>query len=556
MEYRKNIIVKNVIVITHRTKELFARFMITPVLIMMLGLSPAICQETLLEKTAREIRTQASLPSIGSIYGRPLPLFANWSTGHHKAGKGWTPEFQFEILKEGRHFLPNFSQSQQDLDYYQLLKIYSILDMPVSFTDSQWERILTSDPFYYDLPFEINPNVVTTDGELLSKVTPMGLIEHWTSAGEKVTDTQSLDIIQELYPDPKKVILLSNNEHSKLSWRDANKSQRFVDFYGEGKTDVEKREIFGDRWISLYRGLFDGMINGLSNDAWKQRVEFVGYDAFRPPFMGRWWGWNNYALSINGRGSPWPDVWDGSSISYYTHDWNGTTDYKVWSPQIESMNFIPELKRVLNKNPNHWFEMGVWDGTWHNKREGKIEYYENQGQVYTPERYAGFVKYGMWMLRPRVVREFRGWAEFVENHIEYTMAASDVVEEVYENKTLQRFWRYGQLVANPNGEHPYKHNLTQEQKAEERWYLLDVNVNELPIEESQLNKEINVFALAIKYESRKARKKGGKARDEFMVLTFSPLANYESVIVTVPGYGDVTVDSTQEGSINIFKRDL
>jgi len=35
------------------------------------------------------------------------------------------------------------------------------------------------------------------------------------------------------------------------------------------------------------------------------------------------------------------------------------------------------------------------------------------GQRWSPDRYAGFVQFGMWLLRPRAVEEFRGWMETV-----------------------------------------------------------------------------------------------------------------------------------------------
>ncbi len=512
-----------------------------------------LCIDTALCETVAEVRAQAILPSRGSIFGRPLPLMSHWGTGKHQAGKGWTPQLQLDLIKEGRHILPTFDPkgSSSDINYFAPYEILAYLKMPITFAMSQWERKLSQEP-YYSYPAEINPNVVRAeDGEILKKVSPFGLKEHWHEVG--VATTTPLDTIQSIYPNPEKIIFLSNNEHSKLRWVDANTSRRFLDQYGAGTTAEQKRQIVGDSWINLYSGMLEGMVEGLTNENWKRSASFVGYEAFRRSSMGRWWGWQNYDLHIDGRKSPWPDVWDGNSPSYYTHDWNASTDYTVWSPQIQAMNWIPAIEEAQDRNPNYWFELSVWDGTWFSRREGKIEHYESQGQVYNPDRYQGYAKYGMWLTRPRVVREFRGWAEPFEKYGEYSLALSDAVEEIYDDSKLQKFWRYGELVHNPEGQHPYQNNLTDEQKEEKRWYLLDVDVNE-PLN-GTLMQEIKVFALALKLSpSRKERKKCvTPPKDLYLVLTFSPLASYESVIVTIPGHGDVLVSSSPKGDINIVE---
>ena len=95
-------------------------------------------------------------------------------------------------------------------------------------------------------------------------------------------------------------------------------------------------------------------------------------------------------------------MWDGGSPSYYTHDWNGSTDYTTWSPQIEFMNLVFMQKEAYKLNPRFWFEFSVWDGCQKNPPYlSKDEYYRRQGQSYNPQRYGGFVQFGMWLLRPR-----------------------------------------------------------------------------------------------------------------------------------------------------------
>ena len=72
--------------------------------------------------------------------------------------------------------------------------------------------------------------------------------------------------------------------------------------------------------------------------------------------VGRWSGWKEYSLITTGRLDPSPWCWDGGSPSYYLHNWMALTDYTLWSPQVESMNWVFALKEVYRTRPEFWFE--------------------------------------------------------------------------------------------------------------------------------------------------------------------------------------------------------
>jgi len=55
-------------------------------------------------------------------------------------------------------------------------------------------------------------------------------------------------------------------------------------------------------------------------------------------------------------------VWDGASVPYYTFNWDWTTDFKVWSPQVQAMNWVPMLELTRQMRSRFWFEMSTWDG--------------------------------------------------------------------------------------------------------------------------------------------------------------------------------------------------
>src|SRR5690606_35663287 len=123
-------------------------------------------------------------------------------------------------------------------------------------------------------------------------------------------------------------------------------------------------------------------------------------------------GWIAYSLYTKGRLDIGPLTWDGGSPSYYTDDWNNRRDFHVWSPQVEFMNLVFMQRQALELNPQFWFEFSTWDG-YHNDPERSKTYPSTRatlrqaGQTYNPERYAGFVQFALWMMRPRAVRDFR-----------------------------------------------------------------------------------------------------------------------------------------------------
>jgi hypothetical protein len=309
-----------------------------------------------------------------------------------------------------------------------------------------------------------------------------------------------------------------------------------------------KRKVIGDGWLERYGALLESMRAGLASEQWRKKVKFVGYEAFPPVHFGRWAGWKEYSLSTPGRLDPFPLCWDGGSPSYYLHNWMALTDYTLWSPQVESMNWVFMLDDVHRARPEFWFELSTWDGNVPGQANDKRMFYARQGQLFTPPRYEGFVQYGMWLLRPRVVRDFRGYLETVDYAGPYFQPILDAVDRVYRDPVLQRFWRQGKLVANRKGKHPFQADVPPEYKDVERWFLLDTSLTpkELRAEEfdnanpPSRQTEIPVFALALVLGSAPER--------EWLVYAHAPRQARTGVEITVPDYGAITVDVPQAGS--------
>jgi hypothetical protein len=281
---------------------------------------------------------------------------------------------------------------------------------------------------------------------------------------------------------------------------------------------------------------------------WSNRTLFIGYGAFGPSHFGRWPGWTVYSLHTAGRIDPDHLCWDGGSPSYYTHNWDASTDYRVHSPQIESMNWVFMLEAVQKERPEFWFEISIWDGDTgpKSKSKSKRDFYKKQGQEFTPARYAGFVQFGMWLLTPRVVREFRGSTETRDRQGVFFEALASGVDRVYTNDVLRRFWRKGRLVPNRARKHPYQSKIPEEYEKTDRWFLLDTDLD--PPRPWKHTTEIPVFALA--------RVMGEAGAREWLIYAHSPLKHRPGVSITIPEYRSVKADVSVGGSfIHVIEKE-
>lgn len=521
-----------------------------------------VCAEQpteLARKVAEDIRREALLPPNGAA-GKPLPLLSHWNMGSH--GKGWTTAYQIELLNKGHRILPwmGWPRANPDADeksrerfndyYAGLLALSRELKLPISFRGTQWEAMLVKKP-YRTLPPDESPAVLTPEGKLIGRLSPFGAIDKWKDPAKVYVDTPAMKKLQELYPDPPIVFFVSNNEAPKLRWaknKGLTESGRYLKLYGEGKSDEFKRKVVGAGWAKRYPVMFKAMREALVSESWKKNVRFVGYDAFGPSHLGRWEGWKVYSLITKDVIDPEPLFWEGGSPSYYTHNWNDNRDHWVFSTQVQSMNWIFMLDRIYEKNPNFWWEVSTWDGNsgWtpetpydssHLKKSKACQYIK-EGQTYTPDRHEGWLQFGLWLLRPRVYREFRGsitprtpWQPFFDR-----MIAS--VDRVHENETLKEFWRHGKLVANKAHRHPYQVDIPVHLKNVHRWYLLDTNLDPKRPWEPKTNLPVFSMALAI----------GEEGARRCLLYAHSPLEDRKAVEIRIPGFRKVRVDVPRRGA--------
>lgn len=536
----------------HPMRQVLRRVLVSflTVVVMTHRLNDARGDDALAVATARAITAEALRPN-GDPEGYALPLACSWTCGDYPSplSAGWAPANQMQLISEGHYLLPWFAHpggrhqlGRRDAYYAGPIARARKLKLPITLVGNQWEAALSQKP-YIDLSPQENPNVVTAAGKILAKVSPFGPVRPWYDVGRTWTDSPAMQQLQEWYPDPPLVVFISNNEHQKLCWADEEQDVRYISLYGPDSDAESRRTRIAEGWIERYRALHDGLRDGLVNKTWRDHVRFFGYGAFGPPHFARWGSWCDHALAIPGRIDPGPVMWDGGSPNYYTNDWDASTDYTVWSPQIESMNFVFMREEAVALNPRFWFEFSVWDG-YHadperaKKYPAKRSVYRKAGQVYDPERYKGFVQFGMWLLRPRAVRDFRAFEEpwldkvrpdggvEVEGCGRYFMAIVEAVDRVHDDPVLREWWRNGQLVANRAHPHPYQTAVPAEYADKDRWFLLDTSLD--PPRPWNLETPLEVFALAYV--------RGQKPNRQWLIYAHAPQGDKKGVRVTIPDF--------------------
>ena len=490
------------------------------------------------------IRIEALRPSTGTDL-RPLPLAAHWNLGEEK--DGFSPAYQMKMLDQGHYLLPWFLMpnvfAQTDdprwLTYYEAaIKRAAQLKLPISLVSTQWEHLLSSDDAYFKLPLDRNPNVVTSSGEVRKEVSPFGPVDPWREVGAKWGSSRMIKKLQEWYPNPPLILFVSNNEHTRLEWIKADEDRRFVARYGRNRDAEFKRKVVGDGWIERYRALQQGIVSGLASQAWKDKARFIGYESFGPPHFARWPGWLEHSLYSSQRISPWPLAWDGASPPFYVFNWSTITDYTLFSPQVEAMNWVFMLDETYRLNPSFWFEISTWDGNEPNAENDKRKFYQRSGQQYSPARYGGMVQFGMWLLRPRVVRDFRGYRETLDQAEPYFIPIVQAVDRVHQNSTLRDFWQKGRLVPNRARAHPYQTIVPPEYQKVDRWFLLNTSLD--PQQPWEMGTVIPVYSLAIV--------KGNAPQRQWLIYAHSPMGLRKGVRIIVPDFGSIQMDVTVDGS--------
>jgi len=510
---------------------------------------------SLLEQTALEITAEATR-SNDDVVGRPLPLASNWNVGEYELAPGFTPEWQLARIAEGHHLLPCFhwpyttpSENYPD-GYFDPMADCAALNLPISLRGSQWEDYFNT-AGYIDLPLLTNPNWMDDATNLFeAKSDPLGPLDKWSEiAAFWNEDPPELADLITAYPNPPLVLLISNNEYPKPTWIHSEESQRWITAHGTGQTEAFMQQEFAEGYVTRYKALTDAMKAGFSAALWRDNSICVAYEAAGSRDFAVSPIWNYFTYAYAGNITSWHRAWDGSSPPFYAFPGTGILDFNLASPQLFFMAQKFMIDFSYSENPDYWYELSVWDGyqeggpvTFTTDQDVRA-YYASIGQpAFTTARYVGMVQFGMWMLQPRVVRDFRSASEDITGSVDYYLAVIDAVDRVHTNATLKSWWRSSTLVNNEARDPPHNAGGQGEWAGEDRNWLLTTDLDPAwpPATPETV---IPVFALA--------RTRGTTPSQEWLVYAHSPIEDRTDVTVTVPGYGDILIDVPKAGAFYV-----
>jgi len=472
-----------------------------------------------------------------------LPLASNYNVG--QLPNGFSPDWQVDMIKKGHHLLltfhlpsPGTAMTDHQRKYYSNAMRYAAAhQLPISFVTQDMELHLYYKEQYNTLPADQTALVVTEDGSIQKRVSPLGAVEPWRRLGQQWTDNEIVRAMESMYPSPPYVLIIGNNEARKLNWYDAEKDSRYVARYGKGHSDDEKRRATGEGYVERFRAMIDAMHAGF--DAWHGRVIIGAYGASPLRDMGMRDNWRKPRWYVPGETPYMARIWEAVSPSQYITTWNDNNDYTMFSPLAQAMNLVVQERVFRKVRPDLLWEVSVWDAGRDTRRtaKNKAEIWRKAGQQVGPERYRGFVKWMMWIPRARVVRDYRWWNETYDTALTPYQQVIAAVDEVHNHETIAEFWQHGELVHNPARQHPYQVEVPADLADEPRWFQLDCDAN-APWPWT-LKTQVNVWAFA--------HVLGEKPDRRWLVYTFSPLATLKGVSVTLPGYTAVKLSAAPRG---------
>ncbi len=490
---------------------------------------------------AQPVDAVASDPCNGSY---PLPFATHW-TPHRKERSGSTqPPWQIEQLQNGRHWMPAFwmGNFRQGWDkwaqtyYPALLAEARRRQLPIAFVSTQWDRVIYEESPWKDAAPENSALFRNLEGHVEAKLDPFGAKAPWSEAGHAWSSAEVMTKLQELYPDPPYVVFVSNNEAARLEQREVELSAAYQARYGAGHDEDFRRRKLGDHYIDRYKAHVEGFRSGLG--VWKDRSIIIGWGGSTIGLgRGDWWpngNLPNNGMSVPGRLSVFPFAWDGSAVRYYvksqsTHDFS---DHTFRSPQAEIMNLPLQIEFACQQNPKYYWELTTfWDPV---VRERMAK----EGQPVTTERYAGLVKYGMWVARPHAVRKFtRGYMKLSEFGGDLG-TVMDAVDDVHNDPVLASFWKQSDLVWNPDRQHPYRSSIPPEYANRRRWLQLSTSVD--AADSRSLTTEVPMWSFA--------RVQGDPGSRRWLIFVQSPKQVRPDVRVDLPDQpGSIRVSATPAG---------
>ena len=523
---------------------------------------------------AGDISHWASQPANGPE-GRPLPLTGSWNIGryYHQPWEkdqeiSWDPTYFTRLIERGHHVLPTFPDpmTRQDkpegdfgilgVRFVPAIKYCAKHNLPFAFRDWNWADSVAKHERHKDGGFsnEETARFIVNGKQKGRRASPIGNIERWREFGRRWGGNGYARAMAEIYPNPPLVVYLNNNEAGIVRVGDLNENAtRFIEKYGKGLSQQRKREILHEGYRERYEAMFEAAREA-APDGWADAMTYVAYNAFPwPKLRGVTPLQVENTDDLTGRFAEW-SYFDGAMPEFYMNDWQvgrGKTDFSSWSPQAECTSYVPLANEVFRKRPNYYFASIGWEGGIPGRRGTPANAYATGSfgggavKKWDFDRYMGMIQFGLWAMRPRVMREFRGGATRDAYYQKTWELYLKAVDRVWQEKSLQPFWKHGRLVENPEiGWRPG----TPDYMRFQRWYMLHCDANppesEWPKIYQRKTVKLRVMALALVL--------GEAPKRRWMLYAHAPLGSVAGANITIPGFRKVSVDVSRSGSFYII----
>ncbi len=477
----------------------------------------------------------------------PLPVAAHWTADGRWQPKGTVPRWQLQQIDAGHHWLLSFpiGRFQQTWDEAEEAFYRPAIDearkrkLPIAILTTQWDRVLYENAPWKDAQGSESALEIDAAGNPLPKVSPFGAVAPFAEAGAAWAQTPVLKRLRELYPDPPYVLIVSNNEPKRLKIQEIPDSIRFQRQFGTTTSEDFQRRAAGDGYIERYKAMVEGLRSALGS--WRERATLIGWGGTNVRMGGGQWKNRNLPLGglpVPGRLNITPFIWDGISARYYVVNFraNQGEDYTLRSPNAEVMNLPLEVEFACEQRDRYFLELSTWFDPVFVERIA-----QENAAIPPPQRYAGAVQWGMWIARPRVVREFSYGRLTLPEYQPFLETVMEAVDQVHRDPDLASFWRASELVRNPKRRHPIAKNIPAQYHAARRWANLDTNLD--PPEPWSYTTELPVWALA--------RRQGVVGSRRWLIYAQSPRHLRKEVRLALPGFGEVPAIATPSGCFYI-----
>jgi hypothetical protein len=253
-----------------------------------------------------------------------------------------------------------------------------------------------------------------------------------------------------------------------------------------------------------------------------------------------------------------PYIWDGASMRTYHANYDKhLTDFTANSPQVGAMNQVMEKEWFQQVKPKCFWELSTW---WDPKWVEKMQNHGESAGTLSPRRYLGFVKWVMWLPKPRVVRDFTGWTTLRDKHWPVFEQVVTAVDEIQNHAILGEFWQHGQLVPNEGVENPIHADIVdptgvvpEDIKNTDFYHFFALETNLDPERRLGRGRDVYQEAGAIEQQSAfrvfvMAHVLGDATERRWLVYGHAPRGDEADVKVKVPGFGRITINVDQAGS--------